>query len=301
MSDSLLRAPPIAAPSDPLLRQSAALARVIAPWLCAPHDGDGCRDYHAVWQYLRMLGLTRTLERQRGFYHDTLARLAALGGYRRVLVSGTADHALPTYCAAAYEASDASIDLTVLDRCPTPLAVCQWHAALTGRRLATHAADILRWQHPDASFDVICSHSFLGRFRPEQQPALLGVWHGLLRPGGKLLTATRLQGEHRLAADGRYSEAQIEALRAQVVALAQGIDAGLDLSPEYLGEMAAAYARTMTDHPPRNADMLAAMLENAGLRVDSLVVEESPANARIPVHEHEPPRWPYAMAEATRM
>ena len=301
MSDSLLRASPVTTPSDPSLRQSAALARVIAPWLCAPSDGAGCSSYHAVWQYLRMLGLTRTLERQRGFYHDTLGRLAAVGGYRRLLVSGTADHALPTYCRAAYEASDVCLDLTVLDRCPTPLAICQWHAALTGHPLTVYAADILQWQHPDASFDVICSHSFLGRFRPEQQPVLLGVWHGLLRPGGKLLTASRLQGEHRLAPEGRYSEAQIEALRARAVAIAQGADTEIELSPECLGEMAAAYARTMTDHPPRNADTLATMLEKSGFRVDSLVVEESPANVRLPVHEHEPPRWPYAMVEATRI
>lgn len=290
-----------AAASQALLRRSAALARILASWLCSSDDGHGCCHYHAVWQYLRLLGLTRTLERQRDFYHLALAGLAEHGKHPRLLVSGTADHALPGYCAAAYAASPATLDLTVMDRCYTPLAVCQWHAALAGYPITTHAADILGWQHPAASFDVICSHSFLGRFQTEQQPDLLAVWHRLLRRGGQLLTATRLQVGHRLNDDGPYSPHQVEVLRARVVALAQACRDPLDVAPEHLGQMAASYARTMTDYPPKDADTLVGLLQKGGFRVDVLALDDSVANARTPASSREPHSWQYATVQATRL
>jgi SAM-dependent methyltransferase len=114
-----------------------------------------------------------------------------------VLVSGSADYSMPAHALWAYRAEAAPLQLVVVDRCETPLALSRWYAeptkaAIHGTTLSTQRADIL--DHEGAEpVDVIFTNSFLGSFAPEQRPRLAAAWRRLLRPGGRLVFTNRLR------------------------------------------------------------------------------------------------------------
>lgn len=101
------------------LMHQAALARELAPALCAP---TGCAWYHGAWPALRALGLVASPHRNAVFFTGALREAATLGD-RRVLVSGAADAGMLELVLGAYGEAETEPDVTVLDRCPTPVRV----------------------------------------------------------------------------------------------------------------------------------------------------------------------------------
>ena len=83
---------------------------------------------------LRVLGVGRVMGGHADFLFDVLSEHARDARFPRVLVSGTADQTMPALVHRAYEEAGAALELTVLDWCETPLALCRWHAERTGRR-----------------------------------------------------------------------------------------------------------------------------------------------------------------------
>src|SRR4051794_2307280 len=131
--------PPVMGPSadteelvlaEPLIR-SAPLARVLAPEVCRP-VGVGMRDcapYHGWVQYMRLLDLVRSPQHRGQFFRWSLGA-AARAGKQRVLVAGAADYSMLAHVLAAYEGEGRTPEATVIDRCPTPLRLCEWYARL---------------------------------------------------------------------------------------------------------------------------------------------------------------------------
>ncbi|MEM1346466.1 MAG: class I SAM-dependent methyltransferase, partial [Pseudomonadota bacterium] len=82
--------------------------------------------------------------------------------------------------------------------------------------------DILAYE--GAPFDVILAHSFLNQFPPAGKRALLAGWRRLLRPGGHVLTSTRLRPGFDPSVRRVRSPSEIAAFvdKARVAAQAQG-------------------------------------------------------------------------------
>jgi hypothetical protein len=261
---------PTSFPEEPLAL-SAPLAREIAPTLCHrdPASGESCAWYHGFWQYLRLFDFITTPRDHAEFYRAALTPAIA-AGQRRVLISGTADYALLHCLRWIFEAQGASPTVTVLDLCATPLRLNEWYAARHGLAVRAVRSDILAYSQA-SPFDMICTHSFLGRFAPEVRPTLVARWHELLRPGGRVVTVNRIRPEapERVG----FTPAQAKGLRERVLAATAAAQDRIDVSPEVIATMADAYAHAkQKTHPVRSVAELEELFHGAGFRLEQVVV-----------------------------
>ncbi|MGH6929842.1 MAG: hypothetical protein ACREEV_16105, partial [Dongiaceae bacterium] len=148
-------------PEEPLAL-SAPVARELSSTLCHfdPRRGATCAWYHGIWQYLRLFDLITTPRDHATFYHAALLEPVRAGA-RRLLVSGTADYALPACLLWICQLAGVEPEITVLDICPTPLRLCDWYADRQSAAITTAAVNILDYDTP-APFDAVTTHSFLG-------------------------------------------------------------------------------------------------------------------------------------------
>jgi SAM-dependent methyltransferase len=177
---------------DELLERSAPLARALADALCrTPNGNDDCGALHGVWPDLRLLQLAAEPQRHADFYADALGARIALGDASRALISGCADWGMLATTAAAYRNRGAALAATVIDRCPTPLLLCAWYGAEIDLPVRTAVADACLFAE-HGSFDVIATHSLLTYRALDGRRQLVANWARLLRPGGAVVTVTRL-------------------------------------------------------------------------------------------------------------
>ncbi|MFO7764363.1 MAG: class I SAM-dependent methyltransferase [Wenzhouxiangellaceae bacterium] len=251
---------------DEPLGESAPLAHEWAQHLCPnlSAEPEGCDWYHGSWQYLRLLGVFESIRSDDDFLLPALRRLIE-GGARRFLVSGAADYALLARIRAAAGPQAAALEVTVADRCRTPLELNAWYARRAGLRLKTVQADVLAPPLP-ARYDVICTHSFLCFFTAEQREELLRRWHTGLLPGGRVLTAQRVRAGDR---DSRihYLPEQVAALVQKARDLAEASPA-LGVSPERAARLAEGYARNHWTHLIAHPDELRQPFLKAGFELE---------------------------------
>jgi len=254
-------------PPEPLLT-SAPLARLAAEALCRRSESENCSWYHGYWQYLRILGIVATPERHGAFYAGALGELAAAGDYRRILISATADYAMLAHLLKAYDGALDGLAITAVDICETPLMLCKWYAQRHGLTIETQACDLV--QEPiDKRFDLIVTHSFLQMVPVAARQKLMANWHQALRPGGKIVSVTRLNPDwteaHILPDRERIpafrEHAQREATKWQGVL---GIDAG------ELAEAAENYVGRVKNYSLRSEAELRALFTDAGFAFDRL-------------------------------
>jgi SAM-dependent methyltransferase len=275
------------------LEASAPLARVLADRLCATKLGhDSCAALHVVWQDLRRLGLAATPQRHAEFFSRFLTHSGSSRSPRRVLISAAADFGMLELVVDAHRAVGVPVEPTVVDLCPTPLLLCAWYGAQVGIPVRTLASDFLAVHDPEA-FDVVCTHSVLRSFPRAAQAKVLAHWREQLRPGGALVTVTRIDvdGDSPVSA----SAAQADAFAARAEAEARRVPA---LAPEAadLAARARRFAAAAVSHPVGSERDLVALVEAAGLVIEHLEVrriggaltsEETAPGAVQPAHYAE--------------
>lgn len=254
--------------AEALLRESAPLARAIAERCChSPVGRDSCVALHGVWQDLRLLGLAADPARHAAFFAAALGAAAAGGNSSRVLITGSADYGMLATVHAAFLAAGQPLRATVVDLCATPLMLCSWYGARTGLPVRTVAGDVSRYRDPEPC-DLLCTHSLLRYFSAEQRPALLRHWAGLLRPGGRIVTVTRLDepGAPFVSASDSHAAGFVDRVRTA----AAGRDpAGL---PADLETRARRFALAPVSHPVGGPDEVQALFSAAGLVIERLEV-----------------------------
>jgi SAM-dependent methyltransferase len=239
---------------------NARIALRVAPSLCV----HGCDWYHGLYPVLRLLGLAATPARHARFFHGAFA---ALRGAERLLVAGAADTAMASLAARALPGAA----ITVLDRCPTPLALCREQAARQGVPLVTEACDLLAPAAPDAQpFDLACTHSLLGMVPPADRGRAIASLAARLRPGGRLVSTNRIDAG---AATSRYDPDAAARFRARVEAGAASLP-GLGVDPAAIAALARRYTEKIRSWPFASANALAAALEAGDFAVEQLEVVE---------------------------
>jgi len=229
---------------DHLLRESAPLALWESKKSC-----DGCGWYHGTWQYLRILGAVSPPYLQEEFYREVIEQLARSGDFRRVCISGSADYAMLDLVLGVWNAAGKTPEITVVDRCPTPLFLNRWYAERKAVKIRTICRNMLEYRDIER-FDLICTHAFFGNFDPEQRKTVIRNWQGLLRPGGRVVTTNRIRATEtkRLG----FSRQQAADFVAGVRRARQRAN-GLDLSEGELAELARAYADNYGSYPVSSA------------------------------------------------
>ncbi|HZM46142.1 MAG TPA: class I SAM-dependent methyltransferase [Burkholderiales bacterium] len=251
------------------LPESALLARQLALRWCRPdpQTGENCAWYHGFWQYLRLLKLVTTPEHHAAFYRSALGEAARLPGARRVLVAGAADYGMLAHVIAAFREQGNEPQVTVNDLCETPLRLNQWYAHRVGSDLSVCRCDTLQYAE-ERPFDVVCTHSFLGRFPPARRLDLTRKWYRLLRPGGLAVTVKRIRPGSGTELSG-FTPEQAEAFRDKVRAAARSLSTP-GIAPEDLAENARVYADRNSTWPLRSREEIVELFERASFRVDRL-------------------------------
>lgn len=272
---------------DPVV-EAGPLARSLAPRMCAL-DGhssvDGhsrsCAWYHGIWPYLRLLGITASPQRHERFFFTTLRSMAGTGQFGRVLISGTADHAMAAHIVRAFRAEGAGVDLTVLDRCPTPIELCRWYGSQVGVAVEGVAGDIFAVAVDGKALehDVICTHSFLSQFAARDRPELLARWRGLLRPGGKVVTTTRITPMVPATESLSFTRAQVEDFCAGVASRAAEAGSHLDLPVDDLLAASRRFAELSVAHPTPSVADVVTLFHRSGFRLERLEVRRLGAGA----------------------
>ena len=252
------------------LELSAPLARRLAPQICRkdPATGETCAWCHGIWQYLRLMGLAATPEHHAEFYRRAFRAVAGGKGAPRVLVSGAADYSMLAHVLASFRERGVEPDVTVVDACDTPLHLSRWYAERESASVACSRADILEYD-ADAPFDAVCSHSFLVQFSPDERIRLLEKWRQLLRPGGAVITVTRVRpmaGSER----ARFSPEQAQSFRATVLRQAEAMRALLQVDPNELAQEAELYISGQRPWPVHSREEIQHSFEAGGFRIDEL-------------------------------
>lgn len=251
------------------LFESAPLARTRADELCRREtDGSSCVGYHGLRQYWRILDLVTT-PAHHDFYAQRLRTLGVERGFRDVLISACADHVQLAQVLSASRSVGLEPRITVVDRCPTPLALCEWYAEREAASITTRCTDILQYR-PKRRFDLICTHSFLSWFPPSRRREVAGSWHRLLRPGGMVLTVTRIWPETTSPETPVSSNArEVEDFCAQVLDRATRLRDRLDVPPETLVSWARRYREEKTSYGVRSVPALEADFRRSGFEVEA--------------------------------
>lgn len=262
------------------LEESAPLARRLAPRLCSVDAASGmsCAWLHGFWQDLRLLGLASAPEHHAEFYRRALLALAAANAPPRVLVSGAADYSMLAHVLAIYRERGLEPLVHVTDRCETALHLNRWYAERVASRIECSRSDALDYGAAQ-DFDVICTHSFLVQFPPADRVRLVRKWRELLRPGGAVVTVTRIRATAPHEPVG-FSTDEARAFAASVRARAEELNTRLQFEPEELERAAARYLRGQRPWPIRSAAEVRDLFERNGFRVDELSSAPRAAGAR---------------------
>ena len=244
---------------------SAPIAHQLAHEHCQKGPLGGiCLTYHSIWQYLRLIGQISTIAADDDFFPAQLARLFAEGGHQRVLISAAADYGMLARVTAGARAAGVTPEITLVDICPTPLRLNRWYAEQLGISVQTRLCNILEFE-AESPFDIICTHSFIGRMLDHRE-ALLERWRTLLRPGGKALTSARIRYDVTEAVQ-RFTAAEAEAFADQAARLAKSAPELGHLSVNDIREGALKFAREKLNYPLYSREYLIEICERAGFEV----------------------------------
>lgn len=178
--------------AEPLV-ESAPLQFKTAKERC-PH-GTACEAYHAVWQYLRLSGLARSVRADGSLYVAAAEELARAGRLNRVLIVGSADYSMLAHLAYGARRGGANPRFDVVDRCVTPLHLNEWYAARNGLQVHTVQSEMLQFVG-DGEFDLICSHSFIHWIPVAHRDRLFMTWQRQLAADGRVCFSTRVWDTH---------------------------------------------------------------------------------------------------------
>lgn len=145
-----------------------------------------CRDFHALWPYVRLARASAAAEGGRSVVEPLLRGLID-GGLERILIAGAADTGL---LALVARAGGGRTEITVVDRCQTPLELCRHFAAQHRLPVMTLRAD-LRSLELDAAFDLVFVHSLLQFIEPPRRVGLLSRLCQAVAPSGRMVMVSR--------------------------------------------------------------------------------------------------------------
>lgn len=291
----LIDAEQLVAEIDEPLGASAPIAFRIARETCTPGTpANDCRAYHAIWQYLRLTGVIRSLRSDGPLFVAAASRRARQDRLRRALICGTADYSMLAYLGHAARQAGAGTHFDVLDLCESTLRINRWYAEQRSLQVTTHATDVFAYT-PQQPYDLICTHSFLPWMEYDSRPRLMQRWHDWLAPGGEVCFSNRVDPDVAMAADedfeGRRRKMSVEFFK-RCDELHLALPVGRDQFAELIHQHGERTKHRRHDMP---MPVLSSWMESAHLAPELVVrVKDIVANAKdrpsTPVRSEGRPR-----------
>jgi len=168
--------------------------------------------YHALWGLLRVAGVTGSLR----YEEDALAPILAarINDGTRILIAGSADTG--TLCAVGRASGEKQPEITIVDRCPAPLALIDEFAGSRAAGTRTLCQNLLELD-VEQSFDIVLINYTLSYIPPNRRVELFQRLADALVPGGALVCASKLlsatkPGNENMTDD--WAERAFEKIRA---------------------------------------------------------------------------------------
>lgn len=261
------------------LAKSAPLALAKSQSLCTSPEGDekstggeNCAWLHGSHQYLLLLGLAATPVRNLAFYRQEIQRAACESGARRILIAGCCDYMMLAIVLDAYGALGIVPDITVVDRCNTPLYLCRWYADLQGHAVTTLQSSFLTYE-PDEPFDLVSTDGLISNFWPELRADLVSAWHKVLKPGGFVVTTNNIQ-PGKWGGKTRNNPETVEAICRKAVRLHAALPVQFDLPDPALCALTRDYVAHPTAPAVRSVEEFTAVFRPDLFAIDLLDVSE---------------------------
>ena len=246
---------------DDPVGQLAPFARSIAASTCTRDaDGVSCAWYHGLWLDLRAVGLGAGVAGTEGFFPEAMSYVKR--PRPRVLVCGAADHSILACVLGGCDEGRVEPEVTILDRCETPLRVNERFASGVDAKVALVRGEALE-HAPEEPYDLVLAHSFVGYFSREGRRVLLERWKSWLAPGGFVALVQRVRDGDPSTPIG-FSAEQAHAFRTAADARLRPRLTGGDL-PMQRGRVDAYVARHRV-YPIARGD-LEAEIAAAGLGI----------------------------------
>jgi len=269
---------------DDALKISAPMFWHQAAKTCNQGAGpDDCTGYHGTWQFLVLWRVLRSMRAETGKFLEYFRILARSGEYENIFISGASDYYLLAHIVRAYSIENARVNLTVLDVCKTPLVANQWYADRQGINIETIPGDILNFQS-GKQYDAICSHSLFLWLSPDEQGQVIKTWYDLLRPGGKVLTSTRLFSGPLGSLHNRSDQETLE-FRQRLGRSAMAHADEYDLDPALITDARYEYmVRERKRYIVNDSQVYQKMFKNAGFHIEKLELwDDSKHTPDLPV------------------
>lgn len=237
--------------------------------LALEHCG-ACQDYHGLRGYLMATGAVFGAASGAVQLRSLMAGLAP--GRPRVLIAGSADSGLIRLVSEAYEARP--LQVTIVDRCNTPLKLCEEFAAQRKIKASCVCGDLETFSAPN-SFDLIFGHLVMGFMTSEQRVRSLQNWARSLAPGGRLVLAK-----------GRNSKGKgLKRITHLLEATENGFPFDLPEPAAQFRERIRRYLDQKNQMQKQSASTLELIdeLEQSGFSVEKMEPQESPSGANVSI------------------
>lgn len=281
--------------AEPLI-ESAPLAFATAMVRC-PHDS-ACQVYHAVWQYLRLAEVVRSVRVDGPIYAAVAERLACAGRLRRVLITATADYSMLAHLAHGARLAGADVEFSIIDQCATALHLNDWYAARNGINVRTIQADVLEYEG-EGGYDLICTHSLLTLLQPLERPRLFTQWRTWLVQNGLVCFSNRVWDRHIHLTQQELAQRAAEMAETAIRKLGQG---GIPL-PCPADEFARLVGRYGERHGDRDGNLPALPLSEIErwTREAGLVVEIAVAASQVVAETNDRAPGPFPTERGPRI
>jgi hypothetical protein len=161
-------------------------------------------------------------------------------------------------------------ELTVLDRCGTPVELSAWYAARLGLGIRAVVADAATWEGAEG-LDAIVTNSLLTLLEPELRRETVRRWRSMLRPGGRVVTDLRVALP---TAAGVRGFSDPEAWAALVREAAEIRRALLPFDPAEAETAARGFAAGIRVHPVTSVEEVRDLFLDAGFALERLTLDE---------------------------
>lgn len=226
-----------------------------------------CNGYHQTWGLLRAAKVMRAGETDRRLLMPILADMVRPG--TNILIAGAADAGLLQLVAESAPARP--IDITLLDRCPSPIALIHHIALPPGISVDAREADLTELDEP-GRYDVVLSHSMLPFVDPATRIAILQRLRASLSPEGKLLLVVRTAPVYGSEIPDAHDQAWLDRTYAKLSHVPDLVRfCGPDL-PSKLQQY--AHSRRARSYGFRNEHEVATLLEDSGFRIERQLLSE---------------------------
>lgn len=251
----------------------AARAAALAPIHCSD-----CVGYHGAWPTLRLTEAVGGIDADRETLVPLLAGLAREHARRRWLIAGMSDTGLLAITASALREAGNAATITLVDRCETPLRLCQEYAAASGIHVESAKADLTTYAASPQ--DVVFAHSILSHIPADARGRALARMRSWLTPAGCLVLVARVGDEPDREVHAREVEpAHVNAVIDRARSLGLTDPAAVNLLAEWLpAYFARRGKRTATFSSVAD---LATRLQSHGFGAVEIRAEFQPRNRRF--------------------